>query len=105
MEDADVFRHLQFAARLVPAGTVENENGVTAGHHLGGNLDEVLVHRLGVGPRQDESGADVASRTDSAKDIGPGIAGIFQLAWSRALLSPDVAQGALLSDPSLVLPP
>ena len=41
-------------ARQVPAGLIEQENGMLAGRDLGGDLGEVQVHRLGVAAGQDE---------------------------------------------------
>jgi hypothetical protein len=44
---------------------------VTAGRHLAADLLEMQVHRFGIGIRQDQSRADIATRTDSAEYVGP----------------------------------
>jgi hypothetical protein len=40
---------------------------MAAGRNMTANFGQVQVHHLGVGDRQDESGAGITSGTDSAK--------------------------------------
>ncbi len=69
MKEADVFWDPQLAACLMPSGSVKEQDGVTAGRHLAADLLEMQVHRFGI--RQDQSRADIATRTDSAEYVGP----------------------------------
>lgn len=60
----------------VPACLVEDENGVRARRDRGADLDEMRLHRLGVGERHDESCALAELRTDGTEGepcraIGP----------------------------------
>jgi len=71
MKEADVFWDPQLAACLMPSGSVKEQDGVTAGRHLAADLLKMQVHRFGIGIRQDQSRADIATRTDSAEYVGP----------------------------------
>ena len=55
----------QLAAYLMPSGSVKEQDGVTAGRHLAADLLEMQVHRFGIGIRQDQSRADIATRTEA----------------------------------------
>ncbi len=104
-QQADVLRHLEFAAGLMPAGAVQRKDGVRARGHLGADLGQMQVHRLGVDERQHEGGADPPGGTDGAEQIGPAVTLIARCARAATLVRPDVGQAALLSDPGLILPP
>ena len=89
----------------MPSGPIEDENGVAAGGHLRRDFGQVLVHGQGVGAGHDKGGADVASRTDRAEDIGPGIARVLHPTRTVAFIGPNIGESSLLSDARLVLPP
>ena len=78
---------------------------MTALHHLAADLLEMQVQRLNVGIRQRQSRADIATRADSAEYVGPFAALIALRGWPAAALGPVAGQGALLTNPSVVLPP
>ena len=63
------------------------------------------VHRFGVDLGQHQGGTDPARGADRAEQIGPLVALIARRPRAAALLSPDVGQAALLTDPRFVLPP
>jgi hypothetical protein len=67
LEQTDIAWDPQLFARLVPSGSIEEQDGVTAVRHLAADLLEMQVHRLGVGIRQHQSRADIATRADSAE--------------------------------------
>ena len=104
-QQADVGRDVEFAARPMPAGAVEDEDGVRAGGDLGADLRQVQVHRLDVDARQHQCGADAARRTDGAEQIGRGVALIARRTRAAALVGPDVGQASLLADACFILPP
>src|SRR5215203_4051860 len=58
------------AGREVPSGLVDDEYGVLAGSHFGGDFGEVQVHRLGVAGGQDERGSLAIAGADSPEDVG-----------------------------------
>ena len=54
----------------VPAGLIDDENGMGAQAHLGRYFFEMPLLGLGVAAGQNEGGADTARGADSAEDIG-----------------------------------
>lgn len=49
LEQADVVRHVELAAGLMPACTVEQHDSMAAWAHVAADLGEVQVHGLAVG--------------------------------------------------------
>jgi len=72
-EQGNVGRDLE-ALRQVPAGLVEDNNGMSAGADFARDLGEMQVHGLGVAGRQDQGSAFTPLRADRAEDIGRGSA-------------------------------
>jgi len=105
LEEADIAWDPQLFASLVPSGSVEEQDGVTVLRHLAADFLEMQVHRLGVGIRQHQSRADIATRADSAEYVGPFVALIARGGRPAAALCPDAGQCALLTNPGFVLPP
>ena len=54
----------------MPAGLIEDENGVGAGGDLGGDLVEMKLHGFGVAGRQHEGGAGSAFGAYRTEQIG-----------------------------------
>ena len=104
-EQADVVGDLQFSACLMPAGAVEQNDGVAVGCNDAADLGEVQVHRFGVGLGQNQRSADIPRGTDRAEQIGPIVALIARRARPAAPLGPDPGQRPLLADAGFVLPP
>jgi hypothetical protein len=105
VKQADVFRDPQLSARLMPSGSIEEEDGVTALRHLAADLFKMQIHRLRIGIRQDQGRPYIAMRADSAKYIGPFAALIARRGRAAAALGPHPGQCALLANPGFVLPP
>jgi hypothetical protein len=105
LEQTDIAWDAQLFARLMPSGSIEEQDGVTALRHLAADLLEMQVHRLGVGIGHDQGRADVTTRTDSAEYVGPFVALIARGGWSAAALGPDAGQRALLANAGFILPP
>ena len=61
-DERDVFRHDEIAAP-VPAGAVENQDGMRVGGRGKGEVVEEDVHRAGVDEGQDECRSPVAGRS------------------------------------------
>ena len=78
---------------------------MTAVRHLAADLLEMQVHRLGVGIRQHQSHANIATRADSAEYVGPFVALIARGGRPAAALCPDAGQCALLTNTGFILPP
>ena len=55
----------------MPARTVEGDDGMRAGCDLGTDLGQMQVHRVAVGMRYHQSGADAAGRAGGAEQVGP----------------------------------
>jgi hypothetical protein len=99
LEQADVVGQAQPAAALVPAGAVEDEDGVCAGSDLGADLGEVGVHLraekpppdFGTDAGQHQCGTGGASRAHRAKQIGRAVALIAGRPGPAALFGPDIA--------------
>lgn len=66
----------QRAAGLVPAGTIENEDGVGAGGDLAADFGQVQGHGFDVDRWQDQRRRRLPRRTDGAEYVDPGIATI-----------------------------
>jgi hypothetical protein len=105
LEQTDIAWDPQPFASLVPSGSIEEQHGVTALRHLVADLLEMQVHRLGVGIRQHQSRADLATRADSAEYVGPFAALIARGGRTAAALGPDAGQRALLANAGFILPP
>src|SRR5258708_12620500 len=100
----EVFRNLELA-RGVPAGLVENDQGVCAGRYGIAYLFEVFGHGFGVGVRHDDRDAGIAAWTDGAEQIGIIIALTLRLPGPLALLRPFGTARTLSPDPPPTLPP
>jgi len=75
-----------------------------APHTFGGRI-KVLLHRPGIGLRQDERYAPIPCRTDSAKHVGAFVSLIDGLTGTRTALRPLSHTAVLLADAHLVLEP
>lgn len=89
----------------VPAGLVEQEDGMGAGGDGPGDLDQVQAHALGGAARQNQAGALGLFRADGAVDVGRSGAPVLQGDGPGAALGPAPGDLVLLADPGLVLPP
>ena len=93
------------AGREVPSGLVDDEYGVLAGSHFGGDFGEVQVHRLGVAGGQDERGSLAIAGADSPEDVGGSGALIVRRRGPRSPSCPAPGDLVLLPDPGLVPEP
>ena len=91
--------------REVPAGLIDQEDGMGTGCDGLGDLREVEVHRLGVAGRQDQGRALALLRADRTEDVGRGGALITGRAWAGAALGPTAGDLVLLADTGLVCKP
>jgi len=98
------FRNLELVGR-VPPGLVEQHDRVRAGRDVTGDLVEMLLHRLGIGRRHRQGGAEVAGGTDRAEQIRALVALVGRLARAGSLARPLVDEAVLLADPHLILEP
>ncbi len=89
----------------VPAGLIEDQDGVRAGGYSCSDLVEMKLHGFGVAERENESGASSAFRANRAEQIGRLRALIMRGAGTRALPGPTIGELVLLADPHLVLEP
>jgi hypothetical protein len=89
----------------VPAGLIDEDDGVGAGRYLSGDLLQMPLHGLGVAFGQDEGGADAAARADGAEDVGRSGSLIPGGSRPGAPLGPSAGDLVLLADPGLVLEP
>jgi len=89
----------------MPAGPVEDEDGMGVGRHRAADLEEMLLHGLRVAERHDEAGALALGRADRAEDVGPGGALVVRRARPGPAPGPSAGELVLLADPGLVLEP
>ena len=105
VQQADVVREVPLPAEPMPPDAIQQQDGMRASRDMAADLNQMQVHRLGIGLRQDEGCAGAARRTDRAEDVGPVIALIARRRRPGALFRPDVGQAALLADACFILPP
>lgn len=89
----------------MPAGLIDQEDGVGTRLDDLGDLHKVQVHRLGVAGWQDQGGALALLWTDRTEDIGGGRALITGRTGTRAALRPAAGNLVLLTDTRLVREP
>jgi hypothetical protein len=89
----------------MPAGAIENEDGVGAWPNALADLVEMQVHGLGIDGGQNEGGADAAVGTDGAEQIDRAVPLIARCRRPGTSPRPEAGQRALLADPRFVLPP
>ncbi len=83
---------------MMPTRAVEFQDRMRAGGDEGADRGQVQVHRVRVGIRQHQPGADAARRADGTEDIGLIVTTIAWRGRAAALLGPDIGQAALLAD-------
>ena len=103
-DQGDVLRYHETAAR-VPAGAVEQKDGVSAPGDAAADLLEMELHGFGVGVRQGERRAFALGRADRAEEIGALVALVGRLARPRPASRPLPHQPVLLADASFILEP
>lgn len=69
------------------------------------DLVEMHLHGVGVGAGQHERGADAASGTDRAEQVGVLVALVGRHGRARAPLRPDPGAAVLLAQPGFILEP
>src|SRR6266704_1791377 len=81
----------------VPAGLVDQEDGVGSGRDGCGDLGEVQVHRLGVAGRHDQGCTLALLRADCTEDVGGSGPLVPRCAWTGAALGPAAGDLVLLA--------
>ncbi len=89
----------------MPAGLIEDDDGVGARFDGPRDLLQVEGRALGVAAGQDQARALALLGADGAKDIGRAGALIVRCAWPGAALGPSSGDLVLLPDAGLVLEP
>lgn len=89
----------------MPAGSVEQQNGVSAPGDAAADLVEMQLHGLGVGVRQRECRAFPLGRADRPEEIGALVALVGRLARPGPAPRPLPHQAVLLPDAGFVLEP
>ena len=86
----------------MPAGLIEQKNGMPTWSNLRGNLGKMQVHRLGVAGGQDKSGSFSLPRADGTEDIGRGGALVTWCRGPRTAPCPAPGDLVLLADAGFV---
>ena len=89
----------------MPAGLIQEENGVGARSDPGGDLVEMELHGFGVAGRQHEGGAGAALRAYRTEQVGGLGPLIVSGTRTRARPGPTIGELVLLADTHLVLEP
>ena len=87
---------------VVPAGPIEDQQGMGRGADLAADLAQMMVHRNGVADRHDDRRRFSLAWADRAKHIGRGEAEILEGRGPAAGLAPHSGQRVLLVDARLV---
>ena len=93
------------ASAGVPAGAVEDDEGMGARRHRVGELIEHQLHGGGVGDRQDQRDARVADRADGAEQVHRFVAEVAPAARPHPLGEPAAADPTGLADPAFIQEP
>jgi hypothetical protein len=99
--DGDVGRHEE-ASRQVPAGLIDQKDGVGSGRDRFGDLRQMQVHRFAVTGRQDQGCALALLGADRAEDVGGSCTLVARRAGAGAALGPTAGDFVLLADAGLV---
>lgn len=99
--ERDVIRQVE-AVGHVPAGLVEDNNGMRAGRNCGSDLGDMQVHRFGVAGGHDESRALPLLWADGTEDVGRGCPLVMRGRGSRPTPCPASSDLVLLADARLV---
>ena len=86
----------------VPAGPIEQQDGVGALGDDAGDLVKVKLHGVGVREGQRQRSARAARRTDRAEEIGALVPLVGELAGPGPAPRPLPDEAVLLADPGLV---
>src|SRR5262249_6093071 len=86
----------------VPAGLIDQEDGVGSGRDGCGDRGEGQVHRLGVAGRHDQGCPLALLRADCTEDVGGSGPLVPRCAWTGAALGPAAGDLVLLADAGLV---
>jgi hypothetical protein len=89
----------------VPAGSVEDQDGVRAGIDGAADLGQMRVHGRRGAAGQDDAGALALLGADRPEDVGGSRALILRGCGPAALACPAPRRRVLLADAGLVLPP
>ena len=89
----------------MPAGLIDDQNGMSAGIDGRGDFGQMGIHRLGIAPGQHEADALALFRTDRAKDVGPLGGLVVRRDGPGSTLGPTARDLVLLADPGFVLEP
>ena len=93
------------ASAGVPAGAVEDDEGMGARRHRVGELIEHQLHGGGVGDRQDQRDARVADRADGAEQVHQFVAEVAPATRPHPLGEPAAADPTGLADPAFIQEP
>ena len=86
----------------MPAGLIDEENGMGSPCDHLCDFSQVQVHRLGVARGQDQGRALALFRADGTEDVGGGSALVTGRAGAGAALGPAAGDLVLLADTSLI---
>jgi len=97
----DVGRHVETVGH-VPAGLIEDDDGVCASRNLGSDLGDMQVHRFSVAGGHDKGRALSLLRADGTEDVGRGCPLVARGRGSCPTLCPASRDLVLLADARLV---
>ena len=102
--EGDVCRH-DDAWRQMPSCLIDQQHGMRARRHFGGDLRQMQVHRLDIAGWKNERGALALFGADGAEDIGGGGALIVRGRGACAAPCPTPRDLVLLPDAGFVREP
>jgi hypothetical protein len=89
----------------MPAGAVQDEDGVHVLGQTGGEAGQEQVHHAGVDPGQHQGEVLAGGRPQGGEDVGPLIADLAKAGRTLTLEPPAMADPALVTDAGLILKP
>ena len=81
-QERDVVRRAQALARLMPSGTITDQDSMCAWRDLCADLLQMLVHRLGIDGGHDDCRADSPRVADRAEQVGRVMAVVAHHRWT-----------------------
>lgn len=103
-QKGDVVGDVELVGR-VPARLIKDQDGVSAGGDVAGDLLQMQVHGEGVALGHDQPRALTLLGTDRAENVGRGGALIVRRAGACSFLRPAARDLVFLADPGLVFKP
>jgi hypothetical protein len=104
VDEGEIVGYLKSAA-VVPAGAIEDQDGMDIGRQLRAETAQLPIHRFGIGHRHQPGVALAGVRAEGAEQIDELVLGLSRRARPASRVGPDAAVAALLTKARFILEP